>query len=223
MKRIAVASSLILLSACANNVWVKPGATQSEFAQQKYACMEQSQHRVSSAYINQYGGSSDSYVTTNSPLFNACMNSQGWYLQDKQQQQATIQAQNAGSQALVQEAVALCARVDLQPHYAKSPCKPEETTLEQLTDKSRITPSEKEALAKVRAESAAILKRMNEYVRQNDLRNGAAFALAMERAAAEQETVTLAFYEGRITRGEYNKKRREIVQQLQEQLRVASR
>jgi hypothetical protein len=29
--------------------------------------------------------------------------------------------------------------------------------------------------------------------------------------------VTLAFYEGRIARGEYNKKRREIALQLQEQ------
>jgi hypothetical protein len=88
MKRIALVSSLILLSACANYVWVKPGATQSEFAQQKYACMQQSQQQVSSAYVNQYGGSSDSHVTTNKPLFNACMNSQGWYLQDKDQQQA---------------------------------------------------------------------------------------------------------------------------------------
>jgi hypothetical protein len=91
MKRIALVSSLILLSACANQVWVKPGATQSEFAQQKYACMQQSQQQVSSAYVNQYGGSSGSHVTTNKPLFNACMNAQGWYLQDKDQQQATIQ------------------------------------------------------------------------------------------------------------------------------------
>jgi len=117
----------------------------------------------------------------------------------------------------------LCTREDLQPYFAKSSCKPEDPPLEQLTDKSRITPSEKEALTKVRAEYAAIQKRMNDYVRQNDLRNGAALALARERAAAEQETVALAFYEGRITRGEYNKKRREVAQQLQEQLRVASR
>jgi hypothetical protein len=40
---------LFLLSACAanNNVWVKPGAASGEFAQTKYACMQQSQHRVS--------------------------------------------------------------------------------------------------------------------------------------------------------------------------------
>jgi hypothetical protein len=84
----------------------------------------------------------------------------------------------------------------------------------------RITPSEKEALSKARAEYAAITKRINEYIRQNNARNGAAIALARERALAELETVSLPFYEGRITRGEYNKKRRAISQQLQEQLRV---
>src|SRR6266568_1530708 len=104
MKRIAVGSSLILLSACANNnIWVKPGATQSDFAQERFACMQQSQHRVSSAYVNQYGGSSDSYVTTNNPLFSSCMNARGWYLQDKRQQEATVQARQNGWDALVQE------------------------------------------------------------------------------------------------------------------------
>jgi hypothetical protein len=64
MKRIVVASSIILLlSACANNnVWVKPGAASGEFAQTKYACMQQSQHRVSTAYVDKDGGVADSRV-----------------------------------------------------------------------------------------------------------------------------------------------------------------
>src|SRR5690242_3204645 len=73
------------------------------------------------------------------------------------------------------------------------------------------------ALSKQRAESAALQKRMNEYARQN-LRNGAAIAVVRERATVEQESNAVTFYEGRITRGEYNKKRREIDHQLQEQL-----
>jgi hypothetical protein len=77
MKRIAVASSIILLSACANNnvannnVWVKPGATQTEIAQDKDGCTQQSQHR-------------DGLFTTNNPGFSACMNARG-YVQDKRQ------------------------------------------------------------------------------------------------------------------------------------------
>ena len=76
MKRIAVASSMILLSACANNVannsvWVKPGATQTELGQDREGCMQQSQHR-------------DGLMATNNAGFNACMNALG-YVQDKRQ------------------------------------------------------------------------------------------------------------------------------------------
>ena len=225
MKRIAVASSIILLlSACANNnsVWVKPGATQADFAQERYACMQQSQHRVSSAYVDQYGGSSNSQVTTNTPLFGACMNARGWYLQDKRQQEAMIQATKNGWEALLEEQRQLCTRNDLQPHYSKTPCRPEDATLEQVADKSRITPSEKEALSKAKSEIIPINKRISDYLRQN-YPNGNSIALLREHAMTELDKVSLDFYEGRITRGEYNKKRRDIAQQAREQLpRVAA-
>ena len=225
MKRIAVASSIILLlSACANNnsVWVKPGATQADFAQERYACMQQSQHRVSSAYVDQYGGSSNSQVTTNTPLFGACMNARGWYLQDKRQQEAVNQAATNGWEALIEEQRQLCARDDLRPHYSKTPCQAEDATLEQAADKSRITPSEKEALSKAKSEVTAINRRMNDYLRKN-YANGNSIALLREHAMAELDKVSLDFYEGRITRGEYNKKRRDIAQQAREQLpRVAA-
>jgi hypothetical protein len=94
--------------------------------------------------------------------------------------------------------------------------------LEQIADKSRITPIEKEALSKSRTEVAAIGKRMNDYLRQNDHRNGNSIALVRERMTAELDKVSLDFYEGRITRGEYNKKRRDITQQGTEQIRVAT-
>ena len=215
---------LFLLSACAanNNVWVKPGAASGEFAQTKYACMQQSQHRVSTAYVNEYGGSSDSRVTTNNPLFSACMNAQGWYLQDKRQLQAVNQAKKDGWEALLDEARQLCEREDLQPYYSKSPCKPEDATLEQLADKSRISPSEKEALSKARSEYAEIAKRMYGYVRQNNPRNGNAIAFIREQTTSELDKVSVDFYEGRMTRGEYNKRRREIAQQANEQIRVAA-
>jgi hypothetical protein len=76
MKRIAVASSMILLSACANNVannsaWVKPGATQTELGQDREGCMQQSQQR-------------DALMAKNNAGFNACMNALG-YVQDKRQ------------------------------------------------------------------------------------------------------------------------------------------
>jgi hypothetical protein len=149
------------------------------------------------------------------------MNARGWYLQDKRQQEAVIQTSKNGWEALIAEAHQLCTRDDLQSYFSKSPCQAEDATLEQVTDKSRITPSEKEALSKVRSEGKALAKRMNDYLRQYDLRNGNSLALIRERGATELDKVALEFYEGRITRGEYNKKRREIAQQTDQQGRVA--
>ena len=74
-------TALILMTGCAHPlVWSKPGGTQDEFSRDKYACMKQSQQRVSGAYVDRYSGSSASEVITNQNLFNACMNAQGWYL-----------------------------------------------------------------------------------------------------------------------------------------------
>jgi hypothetical protein len=225
MRRIPVAGTAIfLLSACGaanNNVWVKPGASQTEFSQVRYACMQQSQHRVSTAYLDKYGGASNSQVTTNDPLFSACMNAQGWNLQDKRQQQAMTQATKDGWEALKEEGRQLCSREDFQPHFNKSPCQAEDATLEQVADKSRITPSEKEALSKHKTESARIAKRTNEYVRQNDFRRGNSLVAIREQVSAESDKVTMDFYEGRISRGEYNKRRREIAERANEQWRVA--
>jgi hypothetical protein len=59
-------------------------------------------------------------------------------------------------------------------------------------------------------------------MRQNNPRSGNAIALVRERATSESDKVSVDFYESRITRGEYNKKRREIAQQTNEQIRVAA-
>jgi hypothetical protein len=66
----------LALSACAAQptMWIKPGFSQDEFAKDRYSCMQQSQQRVSTAFVNQYGGSSSNHVT-NANLFNACMSS----------------------------------------------------------------------------------------------------------------------------------------------------
>jgi hypothetical protein len=138
--RSAVASivALAALSACAHGpvtVWVKPGASQSDFAQARYNCMQQSQQRVSTAFVNQYGGAANNSVITNQNLFGACMNAQGWSLQ----QQPSAEQGKAAMAEVVQEAKQLCTRPDLQPHFTKTPCMPEDTTLEQMADKSHIS------------------------------------------------------------------------------------
>jgi predicted aspartyl protease len=110
------------------------------------------------------------------------------------------------------EILAVCAREDLQPHFSKSPCNPEDTTLEQMADKSRITNAEKVALSKANAEVKRIVKETFDIFRPY-------YPQLVASAKAQREEldkVTVDFYEGRITRGEYNKRRMEISKKLGE-------
>jgi hypothetical protein len=81
---ILTALSLAACAALAPPRWYKDGATQQEFASDRYACLQQSQQRVSGAYVNQYGGASQDTVITNDQLFGACMNANGWELRREQ-------------------------------------------------------------------------------------------------------------------------------------------
>jgi hypothetical protein len=78
---LASLCALVLLTGCARSVWVKPGASQQDFANDRYTCLQQSQQQRSAAQVNAYGGAASSGSYTNADLFNACMNAAGWYLQ----------------------------------------------------------------------------------------------------------------------------------------------
>lgn len=113
MVKLAFFAIALALTGCAalNMVWYKPGATQEQFAQDRFDCMSRSQMQVSASNVsgrgstyygggnvtcNTFGvttncsggggysqpgyvsGSSASYVTTNVPLFQACMEARGW-------------------------------------------------------------------------------------------------------------------------------------------------
>ena len=70
-----------LLSGCAQYLWVKGGISQEQANQDRYACLQESQQRVSSAYVSEYGGSAQDSVTTNVELYNACMAARGYVYQ----------------------------------------------------------------------------------------------------------------------------------------------
>jgi hypothetical protein len=85
-KLLVVATAFLLLAGCGGRrVWNKPGSTRQEFSQDKYECMQQSQNRVSRAYVDPYGGSASSRTATNVPLFNACMEARGYSLERERQ------------------------------------------------------------------------------------------------------------------------------------------
>jgi hypothetical protein len=92
---------LSLLVACAgtHSVWVKPGAKDSDFNQEKYACMQSAQQPYASSIGYNSGGivspsaittaSSSAGIATNEQLFNACMNAKGWTLRVTRNQAPT--------------------------------------------------------------------------------------------------------------------------------------
>jgi hypothetical protein len=65
-------------------VWDKPGATQQEFAKDKYECMQEAQQTRSAAtgaYCSGYvcvPGQAESKVVTNPTLFSSCMEARGY-------------------------------------------------------------------------------------------------------------------------------------------------
>ena len=134
----------------------------------------------------------------------------------KEQQLAANVQVKAAVDALTDELRQMCSRDDLQPYYSKTPCLPAETTIEQMADESRITDAEKVALNKVRVEVAQINKKMDDIIRQYDPKNADAIITRRERAVTEQNDLALEFYEGRTTRGEYNRQRAEITKRLKD-------
>jgi predicted aspartyl protease len=176
--------------------------------------MQQSQQRVGSAYVDQYGGSSSNRVITNNNLFSACMSVQGWTLEKK----ASVEQAKAAQNTVSSEWLAFCASEEVQPYYSKTPCRPEDTTNEQMTDKSRITNDEKVALSKVRTEVKKFAKESDEIYRQYYPELAPKVIARRQQAGTENDSAAEDFYQGRITRGEYNKRRVEIANRLKHDL-----
>ena len=155
-----VVASAILLSACAQpqNVWTKPGASHQDFSGDRYACMQESQQRVSGSYVNAYAGTSTNKVITNSSLFASCLNARGWYLGPKAAAmpiapvvppapaQPAVHPIKLAEEEAVRAFKDVCLREDLRAYMQKTACNSNDTTLEQMTDSSRITAEQKETL-----------------------------------------------------------------------------
>ena len=53
-------------------------ATQENFLQDRYVCIQQAQQQRSGAYVNRYGGEADSRVIINRGVYDACMAAKGY-------------------------------------------------------------------------------------------------------------------------------------------------
>ncbi len=79
MSRIAILMGLLVANAgCASAelLWVKPGATDQELAQDRYACM------LADPYKTVFGPGTGSARVVPSKMFQYCMEARGWRLQE---------------------------------------------------------------------------------------------------------------------------------------------
>jgi len=218
-KRFALIS--IFLTACAPMTWMKPGASQNEFSTDKYECLQQAQQRVSGAQVNTYGGSSSNQVITNNSLFRSCMNSRGWYLGSNQKTDQSLQKLSSSFRqeidAINKEYKTTCEREDVKVLFYKTKCNASEITLEQLSDKSKISVEEKKALSIYQEENKATTRKFVATHRKYGALKGEEIAAIREKFQQIIEKNQFDFYSGIITWGDFSRRRQEISIQLRDE------
>lgn len=225
IKYLLILVSLFVLSGCAK-VWVKPGASTDDFNRDKYACLQQSQQQVSVLALGKYSGYGQSGQETNAMLYNSCMNSRGWTLTD-QETAASNNSKHTNDMQLEmsrldQQTLARCSDKQFALYYAKTACKAKDITLEQMGDKSRITSSQKPVLSSVQKEVKSSSAEYNAMYRKFGGTRGASFAATNETVFdPKYDKLYFELYNGKITWGEFNQKRKEIYEELIKQFHQA--
>lgn len=156
----------------------------------------------------------DSNRNNRNAAFASCMNANGWYVQSNQ----AGQPQNPpgpdplkmAMDEINKDALAAGTREELKAYVLKSAWNYNDISLEQLADKSKITAAEKLALSKALTEGQSIRNRIAVANRTYGGEKGAQIALIFNRSGPLHEKNATELYEGAITWGEYNKRRKEI-------------
>jgi len=219
-----VIAVFMLVAGCAtnknNNVWVKDGSSTNEFETDKYDCMQQSQQHQGAAFLNSAGGVATNGQITNWNLYNSCMSSRGWSLQNKDAYQAALvqkQAEFEKKKIEVQPVLkgfndrrkALCEKQELAQLFLKTPCLPNDINFEQLADSTKITSEQKIALIIYRTEVDASGKEQFNYLRQIGTDADRRWIDFQESQKHEIDKYNLDLFKGEITWGEYNQRRKD--------------
>lgn len=239
MRKLFLPVALVALSGCAPMVWNKSGATQDDFSRDRYTCIQDSQQRVSGAVVNQFGGYSTNEVITNPDIFRACMNANGWYLGPQAQPAAATpggwgfpppiqpvrpaRVEKTNEEKLrelngqvVAETRAMCQRPEYEAIASKSACNSAEMKPEQLTDKSKLREADKISFLKMRGEIEARERRLISATQIWGQTISVPWSKAMETAAESAAENARALYDGKVSWGEFNRRRVEIARTYRE-------
>jgi hypothetical protein len=226
LKILAIVATILTISGCTQNLWFKQNAGQGEFERDRYSCLQQSQQRVGAAQVNAYGGSAVDTVDTNNVLFSTCMGSKGWSFQNKEVIQAQVAQNQAKYADLKQQSDllntninAMCNKDELKEYYKKTACMTVDISFEQIADATKITPAQKTALIKQQGEVALLNKEREALQRQGGEVGIKLVSINTNFVRPENEKNNLDLYNEKITWGEYNKRRKEILTEGNKRLR----
>lgn len=231
MKRILFLLAPFALSACQPSlVWVKSGGSQNEYSQNRYECLKQAQQRESGSYAFKDASMSDSTVVTNKELFDACMNAKGWYLKrkDETRTQPTpesaekVNNHNTRNKQINDEETFACAFLEYQMIYKKSPCRIDSIAAYHIANDDKITEDEKKVFLEIYTEDKQrSLRRAASYreVGRPSLRAVSELLDIRTESIAKSST---ELYEGRISWGEFNKRRRDAEVTYRDNLKRAA-
>jgi len=181
---------------------------------------------VGIAQVNAYGGAATNAVQTNDMLFSSCMNSKGWSLQNKN----VVEAQASQNQVrnneikqrfdqITSDIVAMCGREELKDYYKKTACKAPDISFEQIADTTKITSIQKAALVKQREQVALLEKDQDNVQFMRGEAGQKVISISVNFVRPENEKNNLDLYNGKITWGQYNKKRKEMYVEAQNKIR----
>jgi hypothetical protein len=168
--------------------------------------MQESQHQVSSAYVSRYGGAASSGQSTNMALFGACMNANGWYLQNSGETEDATKEQNARAERM-------CSDPRFAAIYSNTPCEASKVSDSQLSSAATISEAARANFPEWRRAVEAFNDTWIGLLRKYGGADGARQAdLYLATAKVSNDRNNADLYNGLITWGEYNRKRFSIHQ-----------
>ena len=196
----------LIFTGCATpppqSVWYKAGSSSQEFDMERAQCNAQ-------AFSLPNGN-----LLQISIIQDQCLRGKGWYPVDPKQLTDVNNVSNQLSeerQKFKRKSDELCASVEFAPIYAKTPCYASNVDFKQMADDSKIIQSQKEIFLKWREEiDAALRENVNIELRLNGNagKKYSNYTLTTQKAESDKNNVDL--YNGQITWGQYNSRRKDI-------------
>lgn len=188
-------TSLVALSGClTQKVWHKPYAVRADFDEERYQCLQDA--KTSSG--------------TNDFMFNACMNSKGWSLKDKEESVNLYSKQSAEFKSDSEAAgnIFEINRHKIQAVLSKSPVTIAEITPEHLADNSKASDEEKAQLLEFSKVFDSYIEQVIKIEKKYSGRKSARLTEIAHKYSSEMSDLRLKLYAQKITWGEYNLGRR---------------